>query len=385
MQKHIDFLNKQPAFIAQAVKYIIMAKVKYISLSGYKRVMIASDLHGNVHLLRRLLDKVGFAQGDALVLLGDYIEKGCDSLGTVRHIKKLCEKGNVFCLQGNCDTLWNDLQARRYKANIVQYMLWRKNSILCDMCRELDITVNADTDPGFVFSALERSYKDIFIWLNDLPQIMESEDYVFAHAGLDRTTDLEGLDPERCLVRSAFYEENLSFDKYVVVGHMVLNNYCEYTKNILSFIPIVDSSRHIIMVDGGSGVKDSGQQNLLIIDGLGSHCEYEDDLPKLVAIDKQVASTNPMSIIWNHNRVKILERGNEQSICFHIYSGREAIIPNKLLFEKDNEWASYDYTDYQIGIEAGDVVSLVEEYNGRYMVKNNGVLGWAKKQLFTPR
>ncbi len=347
--------------------------------------MIASDLHGNGHLLQSLLNKNNFNRDDALVLLGDYIEKGRDSLGTLRQIIKLCENGNVFCLQGNCDTLFEDLKNKRYRANIVQYMLWRKNSILCDMCKELDIPINADTSPCMVSSALESSYMDIFNWLNDLPQIIESENYVFAHAGIDKTTDLEQLDPERCLVRPAFYEEGLSFDKYVAVGHMVLNNYCEYTGNILSFMPIIDSNRHIIMVDGGSGVKESGQQNLLIIDASGYHCKYADDLPKLRAIGEQTASKNPMSIIWNHNKVEVLERGAEKSLCLHIYSGRKALIPNELLFEKDGEWASYDFTDFQIEIRAGDCVSLVEECEGNYLVKNDGVLGWANMQLFTSR
>lgn len=360
-----------------------MADVRKVCLNNYKRILIASDVHGNGHLLWRLLERVGFNDGDALVLLGDYIEKGRDSLNTVRRIIELSQVGNVFALKGNCDTLWSDLINKRYRANIVEYMLWRKNSILCDMCKELNLPVDENTDPEIVEEALKNNYINYFEWLDALPHIIESESYVFVHAGVDRTTELESLDSERCLVYPMFYEAELSFDKYVVVGHMVLNNYCSYRGNISSFMPIIDEKRHIIMVDGGSGVKSYGQQNLLIIDSDGFHCEYEDDLPKLIAIKAQKASKEPFSIIWNHNAVEILKRGEDKSLCRHTYSGREVMLPNSLLFERNGAWASYDFTDYEHEIIKGDVVALAGMDDDRYLVKKDGALGWARKGLFT--
>lgn len=119
------------------------ANVQNVALRGAQRIIAISDVHGNGHLLQRLLEQIGFSAKDALVLLGDHIEKGCGSLYTLRFIKSLCEAGNAYALQGNCDTLWEDLKSGLYGVDLVRYMDWRKQSLLCDMCAELGLDVHA--------------------------------------------------------------------------------------------------------------------------------------------------------------------------------------------------------------------------------------------------
>lgn len=52
------------------------ANVQNVALRGAQRIIAISDVHGNGHLLQRLLEQIGFSTKDALVLLGDHIEKG---------------------------------------------------------------------------------------------------------------------------------------------------------------------------------------------------------------------------------------------------------------------------------------------------------------------
>ncbi len=61
------------------------------------------DLHGEVALLRRLLDQLAPWQQDTIVLLGDYLDCGEDALATVEILTKLAESCHCIFLRGNHD------------------------------------------------------------------------------------------------------------------------------------------------------------------------------------------------------------------------------------------------------------------------------------------
>lgn len=55
-----------------------------------RRVLAISDIHGNLPFLKGVLAKAGYAAGkDVLVLVGDLLEKGQESLATLRYIMEL--------------------------------------------------------------------------------------------------------------------------------------------------------------------------------------------------------------------------------------------------------------------------------------------------------
>ena len=68
-----------------------------------RRVIAVSDVHGNLPYLKGLLKKVGFSPDDVLILVGDLLEKGRDSLATLRYVMELQKKYTVYPLCGNCD------------------------------------------------------------------------------------------------------------------------------------------------------------------------------------------------------------------------------------------------------------------------------------------
>ncbi len=57
-----------------------------------------SDIHGYYDLFCRLLDKIRFSDNDKLHVLGDFIDKGPDS---IRLAKLLFSMPNVYCIAGN--------------------------------------------------------------------------------------------------------------------------------------------------------------------------------------------------------------------------------------------------------------------------------------------
>ena len=54
--------------------------VDHPALSDASRIIVISDIHGNLAYLRGLVDKLALRADDQLVLLGDLVEKGPESM-----------------------------------------------------------------------------------------------------------------------------------------------------------------------------------------------------------------------------------------------------------------------------------------------------------------
>lgn len=70
-----------------------------------RRIIAVSDIHGNLPFFRALMDKIGLTPDDSLVLLGDMLEKGRDSLALLRYLMELSKTHTLYPVCGNCDGL----------------------------------------------------------------------------------------------------------------------------------------------------------------------------------------------------------------------------------------------------------------------------------------
>ena len=69
------------------------------ALAPSRRILAVSDIHGNRAFFRGLLEKAAFSSRDILVLVGDILEKGPDSLGLLG-ISWSCPRTTPFsCLR----------------------------------------------------------------------------------------------------------------------------------------------------------------------------------------------------------------------------------------------------------------------------------------------
>ena len=82
-----------------------LAKVEKVALPTGRRTLVISDIHGNLDFFKALLRQVRFSREDTLILLGDVLEKGVDSLATLRYVMELKKDHMVHMLCGNCDNL----------------------------------------------------------------------------------------------------------------------------------------------------------------------------------------------------------------------------------------------------------------------------------------
>ncbi|MBB6673742.1 metallophosphoesterase [Cohnella nanjingensis] len=100
------------------------------------RLFVISDIHGYGYLLERLLREAGYRSAeDRLFLLGDYVNKGPDSLGTLEYVDRLCAAGAV-ALQGNNERKWllqmpreialDPVEEQRCRSIIAKMPLWAR-------------------------------------------------------------------------------------------------------------------------------------------------------------------------------------------------------------------------------------------------------------------
>ena len=60
-----------------------------LSLKDKYRMIVISDIHGNLSLFRELLAEIDYCKDDSLFILGDIIEKGIENTATLAYIYEL--------------------------------------------------------------------------------------------------------------------------------------------------------------------------------------------------------------------------------------------------------------------------------------------------------
>lgn len=356
---------------------IMKAMVKKISVEKNRRIIAISDIHGNLCAFKKILKKICFTESDILILVGDLIEKGDMSLDTLRYVMEMSKTGEVHVVSGNCDTIWEDIKDEIDDEALLKYMIFRKNSILNEMCQELSIEVNEKSDIKYIKDQLKQNFSNELNWLEQLPHIIETEEFIFAHAGIT-SEDLEEQLAREVIKQDAFMEKGLSFSKYVVVGHWPTAN---YGKEIGCCNPIINKEQKIISIDGGNIIKAGGQLNALIISPDGNITfETVDDYPKGEVTEEQASNLGTIQITWMDGAVEVISEDKEFSFCRHISSDHKLWIKNDNLYKAKDGIRCYDCTDYFISAKKGDLVSIIDKTSTKTLVKRDGAIGWIQNE-----
>ena len=126
--------------------------VGHPALDDRTRIIAISDIHGNLPYFRGLVEKLHLRADDSLVLLGDLVEKGPESLATLRYAMALREKCRVYPVLGNCDFwhLWVDGCDMEWDVRTFAHLLRQKatarSGLILEMCAELGEVLSPDTD-----------------------------------------------------------------------------------------------------------------------------------------------------------------------------------------------------------------------------------------------
>ena len=356
------------------------AKVIRPDIEPGRRVLAISDIHGNLPFLRGVLAKAGFSKADVLVLIGDLLEKGEDSLGVLRYVMELSRTHTVYALCGNCDNL--DVAFLSGRPGVDErlwpvFRCWEDRALVFQMGAELGLHPRGPEELPALREALLKHFPAECAFLNEMPHILEAGRYLFVHGGVPREDRLEELDAYSCMKNDDFLGQGLSFHHWVVVGHWPVTL---YHPDIPTASPLIERERHIVSIDGGCVLKLDGQLNALIIPDInGDEMTYTayDGLPVVRALDAQEASRDAVNIRWSDSAVEVLHREGDCAWCRHISSGREMWILNEYLYEgRDGVTHTEDTTDYLLPVEAGERLALVRRSSRGCIAKRHGETGW---------
>ena len=355
------------------------AHISRMTLPPGRRIIAISDIHGRLDYFTGLLEKLRFSKDDILFIVGDFVEKGPESLATLRYIMKLCSTHTVHVSCGNCDWWYPILNADdwRMRASSVPYILKKPWCLGRQMCNELGITVTKDTDPEWLRGRLMEGFPEEFDFLSRLPEVIETPNYRFVHGGVPRG-DPEDWDAWGCLKHDDFLGHADKQDRWTIVGHWPVMLYRE---DIVNANPVFDYERKIISIDGGCVLKDDGQLNALVIpyDGSTDFSVISYDVfPSARVLEDRSENARHWYIRWGDSAVEVLEKGAEFSRCRHLRTGYEMDILTKYIYP---DGTVNDCTDYVLPLKKGDIVSVVEQTSRGYFVKHRGISGWYTGEL----
>ena len=200
-----------------------------------RRVVAVSDIHGNLPFLQGILREVKLSRDDVLVLVGDILEKGRDSLATLRYVMDLQKKYTVYSLCGNCDYIdrvfleggvpddaFSVQMNRRYGAPVehdsADKLLWpvlnhwRERSTLIQMALELGYPMpQRESDLPALRAALLDYFPKETAFLMNLPHILEAGNFIFVHGGVPREDRLDELSAYSCMKTTISWARGAAF------------------------------------------------------------------------------------------------------------------------------------------------------------------------------
>ena len=255
-----------------------------------RRIIAVSDIHGNLPFFLALMEKVRLTPDDILILLGDLLEKGQDSLPLLRCLMALSRTHTVYPVCGNCDGLVlrffesDELDSRFFAS----YLPRRPESTIRQLAREGGF--EQWTDLPRLRRDLRAAFPEEWAWLKAMPTVLETEHLVFVHGGVPSLEGMEKLDRWGCMKNDDFLGQGHAFDKWVIVGHWPVTL---YDPQVPSSAPLFCQERKIISIDGACVLKVDGQLNALMLPSEDSEAftwTAWDGLPTARALDPQQAS-----------------------------------------------------------------------------------------------
>ncbi|MCO7174557.1 metallophosphoesterase family protein [Sporolactobacillus kofuensis] len=220
---------------------MIVIEREVIDLQTVKRLLVMSDIHGQIDAFNALLDKVKYKmEEDLLFLLGDYVDRGQNPRSCIQKARELEAQGAIP-LKGNHEDMMEKALAGE---NLQALSHWASNG-----------GTQTLASYGLLFEDIYHSIRDGSLslpdqllddlqWIQKLNVYAETEHYFFVHAGVDPQKAINETDDQTFLwIRSPFFD-GYHGDKTVIFGHTP-------TMNLHDTNDVYFGTNNIIGIDGG--------------------------------------------------------------------------------------------------------------------------------------
>lgn len=162
-------------------------------------IFAIGDVHGCARELNELLNLIDAQNGDTVVFLGDYIDRGPDSRGVIEAVRAYSPEGiNVIRLKGNHEDMM--CQAHTDRSS---FGWWLRNGGAQTL----------DSYGGHIPA-------EVLEWAASLPTSFAKGGFFFCHAGVDPDMALANQSDETLMwIRSKFLMSPKNHGAVVVHGH----------------------------------------------------------------------------------------------------------------------------------------------------------------------
>lgn len=350
--------------------------MRHLTFPKNNKIYLISDIHGGLNLLKRLIAHI--EKESYLIVLGDIIEKGSQSLETLQYVMELSNNDNVFVILGNNDIGF----LKSLEPTNINSFIKRANynkSLVYQMIKYAKLEGD--------YSSLQKQIKQIFSkeirWYESLDILIETDDFIFVHAGIDKRLDYQNSSLKTILTINNFYDVGHISNKIVVCGHYPNSIYynTEYNNNI-----IIDLDKKIICIDGGYGATNIGQLNMLEIKKINKSYQYkkyfvDDFIEGLILKDQNGYGNNKGVRYPNYDIIPLT--------TYPYFTKSKIIATNEIVYVKNeyirNVNGKYSTTDDVpnniLNLSKGDIVKIIrDDTSGFALIKKDGICGWVNKE-----
>lgn len=188
------------------------------------RVYAFGDIHGRADLLEEMLAVVDAdlahnpVQRPILVFLGDYVDRGPDSAGTLDLLIDRSRHFETVCLKGNHETFM--LEVLRDPSRLSDWSKFGGLQTLMAYGVQPSLNPGSAEQVALIEALRQRMPTAHLRFLENLPPSFECGDFFFVHAGVRPGIPLnEQTEADMLWIRDEFLASEETFGKFIVHGH----------------------------------------------------------------------------------------------------------------------------------------------------------------------
>ncbi len=357
-------------------------KIINIDESTYRLVVI-SDVHGHKEALQSLLKKTGIKDEDYLIILGDFLNRGIDSVEMLAYIKTLQNRDKTIILKGNHESfMQRHIAENNYSQAFYEFLKADYyETLIGTLIKKKGRTANQLEGYEEMLRLVADASADVTSFLSSLPIILNFDEFRFVHGGYDPSFSIDG-DETQYLKYDHYNTMAKPNDKVTIVGHWPAS---ELRGDKLTNLPYHNTEKNIIFIDGGLGVKHTGELNAFIIEKKDNVLEYDliqhNTFEKRTIVKAHAFEEESLVYLYYPDQAfEVIQHGQPLSKCRHIKSGKLFSIITDLLKKGENGWETRtNYINNFLNLEVGTPVELCRFFGDYALVKHQDVFGWVLK------